>query len=133
MAITIRQVRQLGSGCLAKRQGGEAMRLVRGVLGLGQPRLVFRWNARVAAGHGTDHQGFRVNRRPAGQVGSDLGVDQTDCRGVQVTDAESLSGQCCDISAGSVGPLVPHKGIVSPFEFGSIPRILGFTRSRWAT
>ena len=133
VAITIRQVRQLGSSRLAKRQGREGVGLVRGVFGLGQPRLVLRWDARVAAGHGADHQSFRVNCRPTGEVGSDLGLDQTDCRGVQVTDAKSRSGQRCDISAGSIGPLVPHTGIVSPFDFGSIPRILGFTRSRSAT
>ncbi|HET9779995.1 MAG TPA: hypothetical protein VFP81_12000 [Propionibacteriaceae bacterium] len=31
---------------------------------------------------------------------------------MQLTDAEPGSGQCCDLSAGTVGPLFPHKDAV---------------------
>jgi len=104
------------------------MRLVSGVFGFGQPWLILRRYTGLAADHGADHQRFRVDGCPAGQVGADLVANHADRRGVQLADAEARSGQRRNLSAGAVSPFLPHNDSLSPSRPTSIPRILGSSR-----
>ena len=130
-AITGRQVGQSRHRRTASGQRGEAVRLGgRGVLRLGQQGLVLGRDPVVATDHGADHQRLRIDRGPAGDLVRHVAVDQPDRFGVQLTDPESGGGQRRDVSAGTVGPLLPHPFSMAPPTASGIPRFVGSIYSR---
>src|SRR5687768_8305763 len=78
------------------------------VFGLSQERLVLGRYSGLAAGHGADHEVFRIDRSPARQLRLYVVAHQLDSRGVQVTDPQPGSSQSCDIPAGPIGTFLPH-------------------------
>jgi hypothetical protein len=125
------QIRQLGDGLLARSQRSERMRLVSGVFGFRQPRFVFWREPGLAAAHSADHESFRIDGCPAGQLGTDHAADHADRRRVQLTDPESRSGQRRDVPSSAACPLLPHRQSMWPAGSGRHSQNSGIDPAGW--